>query len=639
MKQLPKIISALLFALLLCIPSVLAVFYYSHPMEDVSYDLSLLPEDGQEWEGPKGWTIFKSDKGNNTELTPDGWGGYSGLDYAGQTFYFSRTLTEELDSPTLQIGAVNRTVSVFLDDTLIYSDCPELDNRIGYLELPMLEYDRMDRLTISLPPDYQGRTLTIAQSSPVYSEKQSSDQTVYPAEVILYCGYSYESGIISDAAKTMIPAVLLFALELFLLGAFIWNASLNIIIPSLPVLSVATLFHMCSVLAQANFFFKYFGTLSLDPVWLFLHLSIGALLAFLTIYAKRLRPLFLLVTVLQIASTIAHYLVQEEALIPYGDTYLFFVNLPQITGFIALLAVTVCAFILWKMGNEFFRHMAKAELVIMFGYVIVLFVSIMFDPDYIKSVFSRIAGEALILLPNFTLKLLWYLNLISSLFAILLEVTSSETRRRTETAVLATKSELAIESYENLLHQSEEIRMIRHDTVKHYRMLRQMSEESPERMNTYLDELIGDIQNIQPVVSSGNQIIDILLNGKLGTAYTKGISVEIVRSDAPESLPLTDTEICCLFMNILDNAVNAAAETTAGNPYIKLDFHQKDQHFVFSCENSMSENPRNKKKEPSKDHGYGLKIIHKIMERWDSNMISVEQAGNIYKMTVVIPLA
>lgn len=48
---------------------------------------------------------------------------------------------------------------------LIYTDCPELDNRIGYLQLPYLDYDREDPLLVTLPLDYAGKTLTIAQST------------------------------------------------------------------------------------------------------------------------------------------------------------------------------------------------------------------------------------------------------------------------------------------------------------------------------------------------------------------------------------------------------------------------------------------------------------------------------------------
>ncbi|MGN0393913.1 MAG: hypothetical protein ACI4EF_00960, partial [Coprococcus sp.] len=244
-----KIIFAVILSLALCIPAAMTVFYFTQPMDDVSYNLSLIPDDGQEWEGEKGWTVYTEEKGEKTKLISDGSGAYSGLAYLGQTFYFSREMTEKLDSPTLRIGAVNRTVSIFLDEKLIYIDCPELDNRIGYFTLPMLEYDREDPVIVSLPPDYYGKTLTIAQSSSEFSDLAENDVYVFPCNVTLYCGYAYESGLIASTTKPMLPVALLFALELFLLAMFVWNASGNHYIIRLPIFALAVFFQMCSVLS------------------------------------------------------------------------------------------------------------------------------------------------------------------------------------------------------------------------------------------------------------------------------------------------------------------------------------------------------------------------------------------------------
>ena len=45
MKQLPKLIAAVFLAVLLCIPAAFAVFYYTQPMADVSYELFRFADD------------------------------------------------------------------------------------------------------------------------------------------------------------------------------------------------------------------------------------------------------------------------------------------------------------------------------------------------------------------------------------------------------------------------------------------------------------------------------------------------------------------------------------------------------------------------------------------------------------------
>lgn len=640
----PEICLSVLFSLILCAVSVTAVFYYTKPMEDKSYNLSLLPDDGQEWEGEKGWSVYSDRQGERKSLTPNGFGGYDGLDNVGQTFYFSREMTEELDSPTLRIDVANRSISVFLDNTMIYTDCPDADNRIGYLELPMLEFDKSEPVVVSLPFNYVGHTLTIAQSTPPYSEKQNGADTVFPCNVTLYCGYSYESGLIADTAQTMIPAVLLFALEILLLIAFVWNSTLGNKASALPALAAAAFFQMCGVLAKAPFAYQYFKELPIDLERLSFYLSIAALLTFITIKSKKLRRLFLGITILQCACIALYCIVKCTSLLEYGGLYLFIVNLPQIIGFLSLFAVLICSFIQRKNGSRFFRHYSKSVLIIMGIYAVFLLFSLIFSADYAKSVFERIFNDAINLMPVFTLNLLWHLCLISGVVSIIIELFERETARRTENAVLAARNELAMESYENLCRQSEEIMMIRHDTMKHYALLQTMAQQNPKQLPDYLEQLIGEMKEIRPVVQSGNQILDIIINGKLGIAADKGIAVEIIRSQAPEKLPLTDTQLCSLITNILDNAIAAASSFGVEKPYIKLDFHCKNNNFVFLCENTMKSEQSSRRrtnerqqKIPMTEHGYGLKIIRRIMKNFD-DMLSIEKEGNIFKLSIIIPL-
>ena len=63
--------------------------------------------------------------------------------------------------------------------------------------------------------------------------------------------------------------------------------------------------------------------------------------------------------------------------------------------------------------------------------------------------------------------------------------------------------------------------MIRHDTIKHYKTIRSMLELSSEKLYEYIDKLIGETQSIRTVVRSNNEILDILINGKLSSAAEK----------------------------------------------------------------------------------------------------------------------
>ena len=99
---------------------------YVRPMKDVVLDLSLVARGevaSSDNVDEMGWEVFTREGDVITHLEPAGGGHYLGIEL-GQTLYLSRVLNEELDNPTLQLGAAERTFSVWLDDQLIYTDRP-----------------------------------------------------------------------------------------------------------------------------------------------------------------------------------------------------------------------------------------------------------------------------------------------------------------------------------------------------------------------------------------------------------------------------------------------------------------------------------------------------------------------------------
>ncbi len=216
---------------------------------------------------------------------------------------------------------------------------------------------------------------------------------------------------------------------------------------------------------------------------------------------------------------------------------------------------------------------------------------------------------------------------------VLAEMVRREIARQTEARLLAQRSKLAQSSYESMRQQNEQVMMLRHDMMKHFHLLRQTTAD--EKTAAYLDELIGENEKIRPVVQSGNEMLNIILNGKLGQAADAGISVEIARMDAPEKLPLSDAELCSLMMNLLDNALEAASADGVKRRYIKLDMHIRNRYFVFICENGATLGWINKETAPGR--GLGLKAVQRIVERY-GNLSDTEYGDDYYKMTVLLAL-
>lgn len=276
----------LTIALLLAMLCICVFTIYAKPMEDVSLDLSLVPNvdnltvDPENFDN-KGWTVYTQEGETRTELTPTGLGNYSGLEL-GQTFYLSRVLNEELDNPTLRITPVEWQFAVWLNDELIYTDCPTLDNRIGYLHLPMNDWYRETPILISLPADYHGKTLTIAQSSPEQPEANRIE--AFPASIMLACGYAYESGLISETFQISLIAMLILLLTLFLLAAFVRHRDWSFL-----CLAMVAFCRMIQHLMEASFFYKYYDPTTNSVTTVLPQLSSLGLFCFLALQGGKRR--------------------------------------------------------------------------------------------------------------------------------------------------------------------------------------------------------------------------------------------------------------------------------------------------------------------------------------------------------------
>ena len=625
-RHIPLIVSLILAVFCACILCI-----YVSPMEDLSLDLSLTVEDGFISDDPadydsKGWTFYTQEGDNRTELTSNGLGGYTGLEL-GQTFYFSRVMEEDLDSPTLQIGTAERTFVVFLDDEVIYSDFPTQDASIGELHLPMNEWMREDPILVSLPADYQGKTLTIAQSFPEWSETGSV--TAWPADVRLYCGYAYESGLISEATQTTLVSAAAFLLILVLLAGFVLSRDW-----SLLCLALVAIHWMADQLIGASYHARYYltNTNTLDAA-LPLISTLG-LLCFLALRSGK-RGKFLWLPVAGYALTLVGNVISLGFFTRFyslSSPFIFLTSaLPVWLAFVTLVLVMVMGTLRWGKESWFYRvfiPLAYAGIVISWA-VQIFFI----NKDYVWTliVTSLASGQIHYLHTPFQTGIT-----AAALLTAVAEVVRMELNRRAEKHLMQQRQELTLASFENMRRQHEEVMMLRHDMLRHFHTLHDMGGD--EKRTAYLSELIGQSQHIRPVVESGNEMLDIILGGKLSAAVDAGIRVEVPRAAAPARLRLSDPDLCTLVMNILDNAISAASKAEA--PLMKLSIFEKAGYLVFLCENSFD--PRSTVTEAQTDavpkHGLGLKIIRNIANKYEG-MIREEAADGLFTMEIVIPLA
>ena len=615
------------FLILVSILFGMVLTIYTQPMEDVSLDLSLMLSDGEDPENfdDHGWKVFSQTGAAVTELTGDGMGSYRGIE-PGDTLYFSRVMEEELDSPTMQIGSVNRNFAVFLDGELVYTDCPGLDNRIGYLSLPMKEWDELEPLTISLPADCHGKTLTIAQSTPLYSE--TSVYRVYPANVRLYCGYAYESSLIAESFSTAFLAAAFFLAGVLLLISFVRSGSIGT-----AAMSMVAFLWMAQFLLSVSFLGSYFAFEEYDTLGLCQKLSALALMIYLVAQAGKHKKALVIFNTLYGAAMviylIASYLLPVRSIHP---AVVFLKGTLQdwlIT--VGMAAVLMLGILFWRKETRFYRLFTPLTVAALAGY---WGCQIVRDPGFVwaQLPISLTSGQI-----TYVCRHTFPLFTAAALASALIEALRCELEQRAEKQLMEQLRELELAGYENMCRQHEEVMMLRHDMTRHFQALREL--DDPRQVHQYLDQLIGQSKKIRPVIQSGNEMMDIILNSKLSAAVDAGILTEIVMAEAPAALPLSDADLCSVMMNIMDNALARAAASGISEPLLRLDFHVHGNFFVFVCENSahIQQTDQAIKKETVPKHGLGLKIIRSIADKYEG-LVDTEQSEDLYRIRVALPL-
>ncbi len=191
------------------------------------------------------------------------------------------------------------------------------------------------------------------------------------------------------------------------------------------------------------------------------------------------------------------------------------------------------------------------------------------------------------------------------------------------------------EQYKLAIDNSEAMRKEIHD-MKHY-VLALKNEDDPAKRAEVLSDMEQTIAIQESFMNTGNKVLDVILTTKSLQCEKKGITLNaMVDGELLSSVHVKD--ICSLFGNMLDNAIEATQQVEeTERRLINLSVHSRKQFLVIECENySHGVNVRLKEhqtkrlfhsgdfpattKKDNVKHGYGLKSISQVAEKYDGAM-------------------
>ncbi len=237
---------------------------------------------------------------------------------------------------------------------------------------------------------------------------------------------------------------------------------------------------------------------------------------------------------------------------------------------------------------------------------------------------------ALIILPS--------LPILYTLFITI--VNSFEEQRVLDRALTETKAQ--VYRYRYSLELDERIKKERHELKNNYLYIQTLlSEKKYDEIETYLEKTIGQKMTALSDVSTGNTMIDYVINRKIAEVRKKNIRIytEIM---LPKDISIDEEKFCTVFLNLFGNASDACSSVTA--PDIHIVMRCVKNYLCCEIKNkadmaAVSANPelRTTKKD-DQNHGFGLKIVRETLSECDG-IFSTATEGNYFISKFMMPMA
>ena len=181
------------------------------------------------------------------------------------------------------------------------------------------------------------------------------------------------------------------------------------------------------------------------------------------------------------------------------------------------------------------------------------------------------------------------------------------------------------EYYENLTESINSLRKYRHDLNNILQTLMMIinNPETLENGRELLEQLCERYDETQLPYYCSNPVINAVILAKTATAEEKGITVDL-SVDLENTQMFENIDLCSIFANMLDNALEAASEVENGR--IAVSCWSDTGYLFIKCTNSYKGEVRKNGKgfvsTKGKDRGLGLSIIESITKKYGGSFFA-----------------
>ena len=212
------------------------------------------------------------------------------------------------------------------------------------------------------------------------------------------------------------------------------------------------------------------------------------------------------------------------------------------------------------------------------------------------------------------------------------------TREKLKTSRLLMDSQRSY--YDDIYRSQIEVRKTRHDLKNIFiAVLSELDAGNTDRTREIIKRKLSEIEQHVYIGGLYDNVIDAVIYEKSREAEAHGIRFIIQRSIS-QRIFIDDLDITVLIANLLDNAIEAAAEFK-GEKYIDFSFITEKENLIIVLSNPtvnvIDKRTGLRTTKPDKaNHGYGMISIESIIEKYNG-YFNWSCTDGVFSVTIILP--
>lgn len=284
------------------------------------------------------------------------------------------------------------------------------------------------------------------------------------------------------------------------------------------------------------------------------------------------------------------------------------------------------AYLLLNRRRAFWRLFWRASLGMLAGAAMCYAYSGMTDRHFFSDINSTLAfaagGDPFALLAGLNIFLLAVCGGIAA--NSLLQTTA---RARSAAQAMAVRQGMLLESYRNMERSLQGTAVMRHEWKNRIANLHLLAEQKDLKgLEQALVQLDTQLDKLSQQRYSKHFMADVILRNAAARCAEAQIRFSAA-APLPETLSLDSADLCSLLINMLDNAVAAAARAPEGQRRVSASLKLNRGFLAVKCENSYAGTIRTDAHgvpvstgTPHEEHGYGIRQMRQIAEKYGGTL-------------------